>query len=40
MDYKEIMKLRSVRFNWKSRIDKDNSDKLGLIAQELQRVLP
>jgi hypothetical protein len=37
---KEIMKLRSVRFNWKSRADNDNNDKIGLIAQELQKVLP
>jgi len=35
---KEIMKLRSIRFNWKDKID--NGDKLGLIAQDLQKVLP
>jgi hypothetical protein len=35
---KEIMKLRSVRFNWKNKIN--NDDKLGLIAQDLQKVLP
>lgn len=40
LDYglKEIMKLRSVKFNWKSTAD--NDDKLGLIAQELKKVLP
>jgi hypothetical protein len=35
---KEIMKLRSVRFNWKNKIE--NGEKLGLIAQDLQKVLP
>jgi hypothetical protein len=35
---KEIMKLKPVRFNWKDNID--NNDKLGLIAQDLQKVLP
>jgi hypothetical protein len=35
---KEIMQLRSARFNWKNGQDK--GEKLGLIAQELQKVLP
>ena len=35
---KEIMKLRSTRFNWKSRAG--DGDKLGLIAQDLKAVLP
>ncbi len=35
---KEIMQLKPVRFNWKDNVD--NSDKLGLIAQDLQKVLP
>lgn len=35
---KEIMQLKPVRFNWKDNID--NNDKLGLIAQDLQKVLP
>jgi hypothetical protein len=40
LDYglKEIMKLRSARFNWKDR--EGEGDKLGLIAQELKAVLP
>lgn len=40
LDYgiKEIMKLRSARYNWK--IGEETGDKLGLIAQELQKVLP
>jgi hypothetical protein len=35
---KEIMQLKPVRFNWKNKIE--NGDKLGLIAQDLQKVLP
>ncbi|HEX5154261.1 MAG TPA: tail fiber domain-containing protein [Parafilimonas sp.] len=35
---KEILKLRSVKFNWKESASKE--DKLGLIAQELQKVMP
>jgi hypothetical protein len=35
---KEIMKLHPIRFNWKNKTE--NGDKLGLIAQDLQRVLP
>lgn len=34
----EIMKLRSVRFNWKDNLD--DGEKLGLLAQDLQQVLP
>ena len=34
----EIMKLRSVKYNWKDAVN--NEDKLGLIAQELKKVLP
>ncbi|HRI22558.1 MAG TPA: tail fiber domain-containing protein, partial [Panacibacter sp.] len=39
MDYglKQIMQLRSVKFNWK---DAESGDKLGVIAQEIQKVLP
>jgi len=35
---KEIMQLRSIRFNWNN--DQTRREKLGLIAQELQKVLP
>ena len=35
---KEIMQLRATKFNWKS--DAEKTDKIGLIAQELQKVLP
>lgn len=35
---KEIMKLRSVKFNWKDAVN--NNDKVGLIAQELKKVIP
>lgn len=35
---KEIMQLRSVRYNWKNAAS--NEDKVGLIAQELKKVLP
>ena len=35
----EIMKLRPVQFNWKSNPN-DDGTKLGLIAQELQQVMP
>jgi hypothetical protein len=35
---KEIMQLKPIRFNWRDNID--NNDKLGLIAQDLQKVLP
>lgn len=35
---KEIMKLRATRFNWKA--DAGNNEKIGLIAQELKKVLP
>jgi hypothetical protein len=35
---KEIMKIRSTRFSWKDR--EGSGQKLGLIAQELQKVLP
>jgi len=35
---KEIMQLHPVKFNWKDEHNPD--DKLGLIAQELQKVLP
>jgi endosialidase-like protein len=35
---KEIMKLHPIRFNWKNKTE--NGDKLGLIAQDLQKVLP
>jgi hypothetical protein len=35
---KEIMQLRPVKFNWKDEHNTD--DKLGLIAQDLQKVLP
>jgi len=40
LDYglKEIMRLRPVKFNWKNEDKPD--DKLGLIAQDLQKVLP
>lgn len=40
LDYglKDIMKLRSVKFNWKQASSKE--DKVGLIAQELQKVMP
>ncbi|MBG9377664.1 tail fiber domain-containing protein [Panacibacter sp. DH6] len=40
LDYglKEIMKLRAVKFNWKNAVA--NDDKVGLIAQELKKVLP
>jgi hypothetical protein len=40
LDYglKEIMKLHPIRFNWKNKTE--NGDKLGLIAQDLQKVLP
>ena len=34
----EIMKLKPVRFDWKAK--PDEGDKLGLIAQDLQKVLP
>jgi hypothetical protein len=34
----EVMKLKPVRFRWKH--DPAQGDKLGLIAQDLQRVLP
>lgn len=35
---KEIMQLRSVRYNWKNK--KIDGDKLGVIAQEIQKVMP
>lgn len=35
---KEIMKLRSVKYAWKN--NPDEGDKLGVIAQEIQKVLP
>ena len=35
---KEIMQLRPVRFDWKN--NSDAGDKLGVIAQEIQKVLP
>lgn len=35
---KDIMKLHAVKFNWKNNADED--DKLGVIAQEIQKVLP
>jgi hypothetical protein len=35
---KEIMQLHPVKFNWKS--DPAEGDKLGVIAQEIQKVLP
>jgi hypothetical protein len=35
---KEIMQLHAVRFNWKNNISE--GDKLGVIAQEIQKVLP
>lgn len=35
---KEIMQLRSVKYNWKNAAS--NDDKVGLIAQELKKVLP
>ena len=35
---KEIMQLRATRYNWKK--NPDGGEKLGLIAQELQKVLP
>lgn len=40
LDYglKQIMQLHSVRFNWKNNDEKN--DKLGLIAQEIQKVMP
>ena len=40
LDYgiKEIMKLRSTRFNWKN--DEENGEKLGLLAQDLKKILP
>ncbi|CAN5554668.1 hypothetical protein BH10BAC2_BH10BAC2_40840 [soil metagenome] len=40
LDYglKQIMQLRSVKFNWKDAATSDN--KLGVIAQEIQKVLP
>lgn len=34
----DVMKLRPVKFNWKTGDNKN--DKLGLIAQELQKVIP
>lgn len=36
---KEVMKLRSVKFNWKNAAI-SNEDKIGFIAQELKKVLP
>jgi hypothetical protein len=40
LDYglKEIMKLHSIKFNWKN--NRDDGDKLGIIAQEIKKVLP
>lgn len=40
LDYglKEIMKLRAVRFNWKKI--PEAGDKIGVIAQEVQKILP
>jgi hypothetical protein len=40
LDYglKQIMQLRSVKFNWKN--NPDEGDKLGVIAQEIKKVLP
>lgn len=35
---REIMQLRSVKFNWKDAVN--NDDKVGLIAQELKKVIP
>lgn len=35
---KEIMQLRSVKFNWKDAVNSE--DKVGLIAQELKKVIP
>jgi hypothetical protein len=35
---KEILKLRSIKFNWKQSAFKE--DKFGLIAQDLQKVMP
>jgi hypothetical protein len=35
---KEIMQLRAVKFNWKN--NEQEGDKLGIIAQEIQKVLP
>ncbi|MEP6514023.1 MAG: tail fiber domain-containing protein [Parafilimonas sp.] len=35
---KDIMKLRPVKFNWKNNADE--GDKLGVIAQEIKKVLP
>jgi len=35
---KDIMKLRSVKFNWLNK--SSEGDKLGLIAQDLQKVIP
>ncbi|HEX5149899.1 MAG TPA: tail fiber domain-containing protein [Parafilimonas sp.] len=41
LDYglKEIMQLRSIRFNWKNPVA-EKKDKLGIAAQEIQKVLP
>jgi hypothetical protein len=40
LDYglKEVMQMHSVKFNWKNSEEK--IDKVGLIAQELQKVIP
>ena len=40
LDYglKQIMQLRSVKFNWKN--NPDEGDKLGVIAQEIKKILP
>jgi hypothetical protein len=35
---KDIMKLRAVKFNWKNK--EHDGDKLGVVAQEIQKVLP
>jgi hypothetical protein len=40
LDYglKEIIQMRPTRFNWKDRIS--DGDKIGLLAQDLQKILP
>jgi Chaperone of endosialidase len=40
LDYglQEVLKMRPVMYNWKS--DEGNDDKVGLIAQEVQRLIP
>lgn len=42
LDYglKDVLKMHAVKFNWKGSTDKTKIDKLGIIAQEMQKIVP